>query len=81
MERIVDESPVMDVGTFAENKIFLPEISASYILSLRMQIWHFATMPGVQHCNINFNVDCSGTPYCFYAFSSHPLLTHVHWVK
>jgi hypothetical protein len=29
------------------------------------QIWHFATMPGVEHCNINYNVSCSRTPYCY----------------
>jgi hypothetical protein len=28
------------------------------------QILHFATMPGAEHCNINYSVGCFGTPYC-----------------
>jgi hypothetical protein len=35
------------------------------------QIWHFVTMPGVEHCNVDYNVGCSGTPYILlYVFSS-----------
>jgi hypothetical protein len=26
------------------------------------QIWHFATVPGAEHCNINYSVGCSSTP-------------------
>jgi hypothetical protein len=27
------------------------------------QILHFAPILGAEHCNINYNVACSGTPY------------------
>jgi hypothetical protein len=26
------------------------------------QIWHLSTMPGAEHCNINYSVGCSSTP-------------------
>jgi hypothetical protein len=46
------------------------------------QIWHFVTMPGAEHCNINYNAGCSGTPYCYMYFQAILyILSLVHWVR
>jgi hypothetical protein len=43
------------------------------------QIWHFATMPGVEHCNNNYDVGCSGTPYCYVHFQAIVFLARSPW--